>query len=555
MAYEQLKKDIIDLLKCKDNTLELKMYNSDGMITLDTDEVAWLYIPNREIVITMPNEESEKVILSKNDLDFKEDMQRVLRRIRRDCNLNGVDFIVRKYNGIDKRKVYNIVKQNVYESAGKKLAQNINSLKGFKVVSDAYMPLEMQMAHTNTLIENTLDILSRIEFGSKEDIAGGVKKLFNEKNVVNSYNQMPNELKESITKNIDKIDSAFKFVKNQCNVYGRNISKNNIVGLNEWLLIMKLDESAMKSNLQLATDKLANLALNAKTRYDVLKIIRDNNLCENYMVSKEQLIDSWLAGKTTEEFNAYLLETYNGKERIIEDKYKFAVTKAEKLVFESKGEYNFENIDILVEENKRLDNLMDFVRKYKNNKDVSKYFPSACKLCQESIAFFNNSEVEPNEHYSASNSETVALLEVAVGESHPAFDEIVACYEMEKVKEENAILEENKRERNILMNEFQKYFPAKRSKQLTECILGKQVMMLNQASDDVKVSDNVSMGNAQTVETLADEVKTWKNNFYTLDPVLKKCLDNYMSCKCYQTEEQLSKFKPVLDILQKYTIQ
>ena len=57
MAYEQLKSEVLDILRCSDNAMKIKMYNADGNITLDSEEVEWAFIPDKQIIITMPNNE------------------------------------------------------------------------------------------------------------------------------------------------------------------------------------------------------------------------------------------------------------------------------------------------------------------------------------------------------------------------------------------------------------------------------------------------------------------------------------------------------------------
>ena len=177
MAYEQLKTDVVDVLKCKDNNLELKMYNKDGNNTLSTDEVEWIYVPNKKMVLTMPNEENQKLIIGKNDIDFDEEMNRVLRGIRKICNLNGVELSIHKYSDISKRGVYNIVKQYMYESVGKDLAKMIISLKGFKTESKNYLPVEAKLAQINTLVENALNTIKMMPCGKNEKLMEALRPI------------------------------------------------------------------------------------------------------------------------------------------------------------------------------------------------------------------------------------------------------------------------------------------------------------------------------------------------------------------------------------------
>ena len=104
--FEQLKSDILGVLRCKDNFMTTKIYNADGNITVKPEEIAWVYVPNREMIFTMPTEENQKLVVGKNDLDFDDALKHALQQMRKICNLNGVPLVVRKYSAIDKRKVF-----------------------------------------------------------------------------------------------------------------------------------------------------------------------------------------------------------------------------------------------------------------------------------------------------------------------------------------------------------------------------------------------------------------------------------------------------------------
>lgn len=555
MAYEQLKTDIMDILKSKDNNLEIKMYDQDGNLTLSTDEVEWLYIPNKKMIITMPNDENQKLMIGKNDIDFDESMNRVLRGIRKQCNLNGVEMVVRKYSGLDKRKVYNIVKSNMYESTGNQLAKMIVSLKGFRPNSAAFLPIEAKMNQTNALCENVLNIIKKMPFGKNQRVVESIQVLLNPemKNIVERYNKFPEEIRKELTENLSDINSAFEFSKNQYNIYGKKTESYPIVKLNEYVKVMKVDEAPMLSNMQKATEYLMRLSEGVKTRYDLLRIIRDNHICEDYLVSKEALLESWISGKVVKTSWSYLIETANGEERIVDNSYSLAIDKLMRVIKENKGQYDSVIMDTFISENVRLNNLVDFTRKYRNNKLTEKYIPIAAKLCKEAIEYFTGNKIEPDIHLNSSNEEAVALLEVSVGTSHPAFDEVVANYEVKMENERIAALNETKRERDILVKEFGRYFKKARAEQLAECVLGGQICML----PDVSVSDNVSMGITPTNidcgnATTKEVVQNWKKNFYMIDPVVRQYMDDYLSCKCYQTEAQLVKFKPIMEIISKY---
>lgn len=557
MAYEQLKSEVLDILRCSDNAMKIKMYNADGNITLDSKEVEWAFIPDKQIIITMPNNDNQKLVMGKNDTDFTEGMLRILRQIRKECNINGVDLVIRKYSEIDKRKVYNIVKQNIYETSGQKLAALISSVRTFKSTTDKYLTMEAKLEKEKALIENTIGIIKSLPFGKDKNVVSCFESLCNPstKNVVDSFNKLSNNVKEVLHNNISLIREAFQYSKNQYKIYGVVENKYPIVSINSWVKVMKVDESYMVSNLQKATDKLKLLAENAKTRKDILKIIRDNKLCEDYMVSKESLLDSWISGKSVKPSWSYLIETTKGDERVVDKDNSLAISKFSRIVYENNGEYDNSLMDLYIAENKRLNNLVDFTRKFKNIYEAKRYMPIAVKLCKESVSFFNNNVIEPETHLSASNDTAVSLLEIAVDSKHPAFDEIIANYEV--IEEQNRVkaLNENKREREILKKEFRRYFDANKTAKLVECVLNNQVLL----ASSVTVAPDVSMatadcGNSEQVSPVSTKevINSWKDSIYIMDPVLQKCMDNFLACNCYKSDEQLAKLKPVIDIIQKH---
>ena len=102
------------------------------------------------------------------------------------------------------------------------------------------------------------------------------------------------------------------------------------------------------------------------------------------------------------------------------------------------------------------------------------------------------------------------------------------------VRKQN-ILKEHKREKRILVNEFTKYVGEKHAVSLAESILSGHISLLGECNNS----------------SCKDFLKSLKKNAYTLDPVIRKCFDNYLACKSYQSEDRLKKI-PALEIFKAY---
>lgn len=531
--YEQLKSDILEILRCKDNFMSTKVYNADGNITTKPEEIAWVYVPNREMIFTMPTEKNQKLIVGKNDINFDKTLSRALQQMRKVCNLNGVPLVVRKYSEIDKRKVFNIVKQNVFEAAASKIATEMQSLQTYKV-GCSYIPLEAQVSRTKCLVENACDTLKMLAGKKSKHLHRIIKGLFESvnKNYVDQMNCLPTPNKILLQNSVKLIETVFLFVKNQNSVYATKKTKYPITAITEWAKVMEIDELPMMNNLEAATQKLFMLSEGCKSQVDLLRVIRDNKICEDYMVSRQDLVESWLQKKPALPHKSYLIETTDGTEVLVPAKCGYARKKICKMIDEAKGKFDLTDLDIILEENERLDNLVDFLKRYRGNPDARKLMPVAIRLTESAIRFFDDASMEIAPHLTVSEN---SLFEVASVKNHPAYSEIMAEYLTEAASKKAAMLNEHKREQRILVNEFEKYVGKTHAEMLAESVLGKHISLMSECADT----------------SCKDFIKSLKQNAYTLDPVVRKCFDKYLACKSYQSEEKLRKL-PAIDILKAY---
>lgn len=531
--FEQLKSDILGVLRCKDNFMTTKIYNADGNITVKPEEIAWVYVPNREMIFTMPTEENQKLVVGKNDLDFDDALKHALQQMRKICNLNGVPLVVRKYSAIDKRKVFNIVKQNVFESVAATIATEMQSLQTYKTIN-SYLPLEAQISRSKCLVETACDTLAKLSVKHADKLHEIIVGLFESanKNYAEQIKALPNPNKKLMSENLNNIKNVFAYVKNQNSLYAVKETKYPIRAINEWAKIMEIDSLPMMSNLEAAVQKLFLVSEGCKDRVDLLRIIRDNKICEDYLVSKDALLEAWLTKTPVKAEKSYLIETTDGTEIMIPARYSMALNKIVKMVSESKGKYDTLNTDVIIQENQRCLDLADFAKKYVKLAEAKKFVPTAIRLCENAVKFFDTVSMDIEPHLSSSDDR---LYEVSSIKNHPAYSEVLAVYECEQEKVKQNILNEHKREKRILVNEFTKYVGEKHAVTLAESILGGHISLLGECNNS----------------SCKDFLKSLKKNAYTLDPVIRKCFDNYLACKSYQSEDRLKKI-PALEIFKAY---
>lgn len=531
--FEQLKSDILGILRCKDNFMTTKIYNADGNITVKPEEIAWIYVPNREMIFTMPTEENQKLIVGKNDLDFDNVLSRALQQMRKVCNLNGVPLVVRKYSAIDKRKVFNIVKQNVFESVASTIAAEMQSLQTFKT-NNSYLPLEAQISRSKCLVETACNTLGKLTVKNADKLHEIITGLFEStnKNYAEQIKALPNPNKKLLSENVSNIKNVFAYVKNQNSLYAVKETKYPIKAINEWAKIMEIDAHPMASNLEAAVQKLFLVSEGCKDRVDLLRVIRDNKICEDYMVNKDALIEAWLTKAPVKAEKAYLIETSDGTEVIVPAQYSMALNKIAKMIAENKGKYDISNTDIILQENQRCLDLADFAKKYVKLAEAKKFVPTAIRLCENAVKFFATTSMDIEPHLSSADDR---LYEVSSIKNHPAYSEVMAVYECEQEKVKQNVLNEHNREKRVLVNEFTRYVGEKHAVKLAESILNGHISLLGEC-------DNASC---------KDFLKSLKKNAYTLDPVIRKCFDNYLACKSYQDEGKLKKV-PALEIFKAY---
>ena len=113
MKYGELKSGILSILHSDDYNFVLKLYNENGDTTLDGEEANWIYITNENIMFELPTDDNSVLCIWK-EKDFNDDrLSKIIKRIREQCILNGVSLEVRLFDDLNRRKIYNLIKNSL----------------------------------------------------------------------------------------------------------------------------------------------------------------------------------------------------------------------------------------------------------------------------------------------------------------------------------------------------------------------------------------------------------------------------------------------------------
>ena len=113
MKYGDLKTNILSILHSEDYNFTLKLYDVDGEITLNPEDASWIYVTNQNIMFELPYDDNSIMCIWKEKNSADEDLSKIIKRIREQCVLNGVSLQVRLYDDLDRRKIYNLIKNAI----------------------------------------------------------------------------------------------------------------------------------------------------------------------------------------------------------------------------------------------------------------------------------------------------------------------------------------------------------------------------------------------------------------------------------------------------------
>lgn len=487
MEYTSLSNDILSILHSSDYEFKLKMYDDEGNETLDADDIKWLYIKNKNIMIEMPTTENPVICFWKEIGSEDSEMITVIKRVREISVLNGVTVEIRTYDNLNRRKIYNIIKTSIAKEGGmmesarrdvaKALYELSNIVANTKRPSDFYINESMSAQNKKSFMNGIITSITNIDSLNKKPITKLLSLTMMEtsfktiNNIVKTFETKQSKEYKALCENLENIRNIGNFVKQR---YLKNIEVNrnpHTIKVYENVVVYPVKTKMDKENLIKAYNHLVSVCEGAKNGTDLLRVIRNNKLCETYKVSKNDLLDMWLSKEINEKIEPKTLLVF---ENVDGNKitYSIDMKTSYKQLAEQFNKNGFKEDKItsnIINETLKLNGLMDLIENYSYNTSVKKYISIIKEMftkCVESIKSGKSSEIKTLDY-----SKELALLEGKVGFKHPAL-KYIAMYEA-KMNDENTMFQtiEKIRDEKILREGLSMVMPYGKTKDIARSII------------------------------------------------------------------------------------
>ena len=531
MKYTSLQQDIVNILSSSDNDLQLKLYDKDGNTTINGEDASWAYIFNKNIMIEFMDDENPILCFWKGRDNFDDKFKGIIQRIRELAILNGVSVQIRVYDNLDQRKIYNLIKSSIetkakaaqeeeemvesvnYDNLVEAFTKIISSAKAANKPSDFYLSEEMKSQNTSAILNEMfgeISSLKPLQSSSKQ-----LSELFNRlmtattRDEVNSIlNNVPENLKNKLSESINDINNVSTYVRQR---YENNIdlgSKTNNEIILENVKVYKVKVKNNHENLSNAYNKLLQVSEGVLDNLNLLKVIKQNKICETYNVSRKQLLEYYLCGnnKPVKEHYAYVIENYLGEKTAFSSKLEAGI-KALANYFNKGGEKDSQICKNIVAETIKYNQIADFILEYKDNYTMRNYIPRFKKIFKECVGRLN----EANTNYSnalfesleenISYNDYLSAMEEEMGISHPAIKYLAIQEAKKDYLKSRMIMESEDKDMKILTDELKHYsnYPSA----IASFIISEGL--------NVKVDENANKNNIKTIATKLYESTSKEN--------------------------------------------
>ena len=531
MKYTSLQQDIVNILSSSDNDLQLKLYDKDGNTTINGEDASWAYIFNKNIMIEFMDDENPILCFWKGRDNFDDKFKGIIQRIRELAILNGVSVQIRVYDNLDQRKIYNLIKSSIetkakaaqeeeemvesvnYDNLVEAFTKIISSAKAANKPSDFYLSEEMKTQNTSAILNEMfgeISSLKPLQSSSKQ-----LSELFNRlmtattRDEVNSIlNNVPENLKNKLSESINDINNVSTYVRQR---YENNIdlgSKTNNEIILENVKVYKVKVKNNHENLSNAYNKLLQVSEGVLDNLNLLKVIKQNKICETYNVSRKQLLEYYLCGnnKPVKEHYAYVIENYLGEKTAFSSKLEAGI-KALANYFNKGGEKDSQICKNIVAETIKYNQIADFILEYKDNYTMRNYIPRFKKIFKECVGRLN----EANTNYSnalfesleenISYNDYLSAMEEEMGISHPAIKYLAIQEAKKDYLKSRMIMESEDKDMKVLTDELKHYsnYPSA----IASFIISEGL--------NVKVDENANKNNIKTIATKLYESTSKEN--------------------------------------------
>lgn len=514
MKYSELKSNILSILHSDDYDFVLKLYDNDGDTTLDPEQAAWIYVTNKNIMFELPSDDASSLCIWK-EKNIEEDdiLSQIIKRIREQCILNGVSLQTRLFDDLNRRKIYNLIKnainttkenkemnETVEESLSKCLYEVCSKIKSIRKSSDNFISEALMNKNTKSIMENYIKLASSVKNIGTKHFPSLFKKLFLENSyskclgIVKSFaKQYPEEM-NSISSKKEDLRNAVSFIK-ECYLDNRSVKDyKNTIKIMEHCVVYPMNSKNDKDNLRKAYNHLISVCEGVKSGIDILRMIKKHNLCETYKVTKDELLDMWLSKScdTPIENKKFLMfESPSNKAVALPFEMKISLSVLAEH-FNSNGVILDKAAQKLIDETVKYNDINDLMENYFYNPSLKKYASKLNTIVKECLEQLNGGYAKEDifEGFNDAKvdySKELNAIQETTGIRHPGLKYIAIQEAKEnQIKEHHLTLDKIKDE-NVLKEGLLATLPLKKAKAVAKSIVNSRltsVKPLTESADD-----------------------------------------------------------------------
>lgn len=401
MKYENFIEHIQDVLQNPEYGFKLKIYDENGNISLDGQNIKWIFIVNNNILIELMNKNSNVLNIWKDIKNNKPYITDIIKNFRKEANLNGINLKITNFNSLSREKIFELIKKNMsilknkkneikeedmnIEINESKIAKTyyaiMNNIKTARKPSDAVITEGQKISRIISLLNETNNEISSLKVFENKDIKSFNSGIF----LCKTLNEMMEYISKYSDKNIVKLineninlfKKVGKFVKNRYEKCVLNpIINENALKFYENIKLYKNTITDI-DNLASAYNELKPLIKEAKCSSDIIRILKQTKICETYNVKRKTLLNYWIENSSdanpvnSHTYIKYVAENIEGKMIELPNTSILGI----RLITENLnngGSITDECITKIIKECEVNTNLKNFINTYKEKNEYSK---------------------------------------------------------------------------------------------------------------------------------------------------------------------------------------
>lgn len=505
MKYTNLKKDIVNILHSDEYDLYLKFYNEDGNTTLDPNEADWCYIHNYNIMIKFMDDNNPILLIMKDNSKLNDYFKNIVQRLREFCILNGVSVQLKTYDNLNQKKLYTFIKNNIIQKKQEKNMNEsydrnilvetfynmLNTSKNTKRKSDFYLSEDIHTSISQSLLLEMIQELNSYYNFKDLNISSLLQDILICKNLneVKSFvNSLENNTANRLIENVDIIENIIKFVKNEyINNISFNPNKPKSIMVLENVKVYPIKQLNKKENLINAYNELINESDNIKSDTDIIRIIRNKNICENYNVSRSDLLNMWLENNTKkiEPKRAFVFETTSGEKIVFNDIVKNALIPLSEHI-NNNGDKDDSISKEIINESIKYNHILSFLNEHHNSFSLKELNIRFKKMLKESSQKLKSKDLSNFYSENIDYQNEFEILCETVGFFHPALKYIAIQNAKENLIYSKILFENNINDLNLLTKELKPFTKSLSELQnLVETIMKKEIKINGQLNESL----------------------------------------------------------------------